>query len=241
MNIYEKIMSVRVEVIELGIKKTGYNKFSNFKYYELKDFLIATTKFFTGIKLYSRFSIIPATSTNEEIATFTIINSENTEEVETYTIPTAECFIGRKKDGTGGADPIQNLGGKITYLRRYMYLLVLDLIEEDEVDSKDQSTNKKKVVKKPVKPVEEYSSLGKMSEKEAHDQATEIGLNGIMSSLNKSENIAYQDEVIKNTLVICGFDKWDNIRFDKKISYEKFLSIIKQELEKEKALATAGI
>jgi len=150
MNIYEKIMSVRVEVIELGIKKTGYNKFSNFKYYELKDFLIATTKFFTGIKLYSRFSIIPATSTNEEIATFTIINSENTEEVETYTIPTAECFIGRKKDGTGGADPIQNLGGKITYLRRYMYLLVLDLIEEDEVDSKDQSTNKKKVVKKNV-------------------------------------------------------------------------------------------
>ena len=99
----------------------------------------------------------------------------------------------------------------------------------------------KKPVKKVVNPVEEYSSLGKMSEKEAHDQATEIGLNGIMSSLNKSENIAYQDEVIKNTLVICGFDKWDNIRFDKKISYEKFLSIIKQELEKEKALATAGI
>ena len=235
MNIYEKIMSVRVEVIELGIKKTGYNKFSNFKYYELKDFLIATTKFFTGIKLYSRFSIIPATSTNEEIATFTIINSENTEEVETYTIPTAECFIGRKKDGTGGADPIQNLGGKITYLRRYMYLLVLDLIEEDEVDSKNQSITPKKVVKK------KYSSLGSMSEEDAHDQATEIGLNGIMSSLNKSENIAYQDEVIKNTLVICGFDKWDNIRFDKKISYEKFLSIIKQELEKEKALATAGI
>ena len=161
MNIYEKIMSVRVEVIELGIKKTGYNKFSNFKYYELKDFLIATTKFFTGIKLYSRFSIIPATSTNEEIATFTIINSENTEEVETYTIPTAECFIGRKKDGTGGADPIQNLGGKITYLRRYMYLLVLDLIEEDEVDSKDQSTNKKKVVKKPVKPVEDLADTYK--------------------------------------------------------------------------------
>jgi len=149
LNIYQKIMEVRVEILNAGIKKTGYNKFSNFPYFELKDFLRVTINSFTKIKLYSRFSIIPATPTSEETATLTIINSEKPDEVEVYTIPTAECFIGRKKDGTGGADPIQNLGGKITYLRRYMYLIALDLIEDDSVDSKEQIA--KKQVKKETK------------------------------------------------------------------------------------------
>jgi hypothetical protein len=39
MNIYEKLQKIKLELLEANIKKTGENKFSKFKYYELSDFV----------------------------------------------------------------------------------------------------------------------------------------------------------------------------------------------------------
>ena len=39
MNIYQKIQAVKKELSERELKKSGENKFSGFKYYELGDFL----------------------------------------------------------------------------------------------------------------------------------------------------------------------------------------------------------
>ncbi len=75
MNIYEKIMKVRYDILQLDIKKSGHNKFSHFDYFELKDFLSNTTRMFNEIKLYSRFSIVPANQTEQETVYFTVINS----------------------------------------------------------------------------------------------------------------------------------------------------------------------
>jgi hypothetical protein len=39
MNIYEKVQKIKLELLEANIKKSGNNKFSGFKYYELGDFM----------------------------------------------------------------------------------------------------------------------------------------------------------------------------------------------------------
>lgn len=224
MNIYEKLMEVRVKVLDEKIKKTGHNKFSNFWYHELKDFLSFTTRTFKDIKLYGKFSIEPATSTKEETAIMKVVNSENPEEIEIYTIPTAECFIGRKKDGTGGADPIQNLGGKITYLRRYMYFLVLDLIEDDSVDSKDTTPQ--------VKTSSNYKNND-----EAVETERKKGLAKIMGSLNKDENKEHRPLIISQICNERKVDKWSDITFDKTFTYKVLLEQVISLLN----LAKAGI
>ena len=39
MNIYEKIQIVKQKLLSANIKKSGVNKFANYTYYELADFL----------------------------------------------------------------------------------------------------------------------------------------------------------------------------------------------------------
>ena len=43
-NIYQKLMEVRTNFHKLELKKSGHNKFANFKYFELGDFLVPATK-----------------------------------------------------------------------------------------------------------------------------------------------------------------------------------------------------
>jgi len=139
-NIYQKLNKARLDLQGLNLKKTGKNTYSNYSYYELGDFLPATMIIFGAIGLTSKLDIVK-TETGE-VANLTIINSENPTEREVFTAPTAEAEIGKKKDGSGGADPIQNLGGKITYMRRYLLMVALEMVETDTVENtKKQLTN----------------------------------------------------------------------------------------------------
>lgn len=143
MNIFEKLQTIRVEMNQIELKRTGYNKNSNFAYYELKDFLPTIMMLFEKHKLYSKFDIqdkfINDVGIWKEYATLKIVNIEAPDEVEIYETPTAEVMIGayRNKETQvlmGGAQPIQNLGGKHSYLKRYLYQNAVELTEADSVD-----------------------------------------------------------------------------------------------------------
>ncbi|BBM37657.1 hypothetical protein JCM16775_0347 [Leptotrichia hofstadii] len=58
MNIYEKLQKARVELQSLGLKMGGHNKFSGFKYFELKDFLPKVNEIFENLKLFSKFDLL---------------------------------------------------------------------------------------------------------------------------------------------------------------------------------------
>ena len=62
MNIYKKIQQARVELQKMGIKKSGHNKFANFDYFELKDFLPKVNEIFLDLKLFSKYSFFNAKS-----------------------------------------------------------------------------------------------------------------------------------------------------------------------------------
>lgn len=118
--IYEKLANARVQLQSMKLKKSGKNKFAGFSYYELADFLPAINKIFLDLKMCSNFSI------NEGIATLTVTDWEdNTKEVFTSPIESLELK---------GCTKIQSLGGVHTYLKRYLYLNALEIVENDMLD-----------------------------------------------------------------------------------------------------------
>ena len=130
MNIYEKLQNAKVELQEMNIKKSGHNDFSNYDYFELKDFLPEINELFQKIKLCSIVSF------NNEYATLEIVNSEKVDEKIVFTSPMKELNL-------KGANAIQSLGGVETYQRRYLYLVALEITENDVIDSLDQKEQKK--------------------------------------------------------------------------------------------------
>ena len=138
MNIYEKIQQARVELQKMGIKKSGHNKFANFDYFELKDFLPKVNEIFLDLKLFSKFDLLE----NEGI--LTIINTENPEENIIFTTPKAVIEM-------KGQNGLQQIGSTHTYLKRYCYYNALEIIINDETeatigknDNKNNSTEQKK-------------------------------------------------------------------------------------------------
>ena len=123
MNIYEKLQNCRVELQKMNLKKTGENKFAGFKYYELADFLPTVNEMFLKYKLTSNFSIY------ENQAILSITNLEKTDEVINFYSPIADANI-------KGCTPVQSLGGVHTYLKRYLYINALEIVENDMFDSK---------------------------------------------------------------------------------------------------------
>jgi hypothetical protein len=135
MNIYEKMQIVKQLLLAANVKKSGQNKFANYNYYELSDFLPILISLCTENKLFTRISF------DNELATLEIINSEKTEEKITYTSPMRELEL-------KGCNQIQALGGVETYSRRYLYMSAFDITENDMFDAvvdKDEKKIEKKI------------------------------------------------------------------------------------------------
>lgn len=131
MNIYQKLQTARVELQRMKLKMSGKNDYSRYSYYELSDLLPAINELCLKHDLFTRFIVI---QDHREKAILTLYNASDPTEKIDFVIPTAEVEIGKKKDGTGGAEPIQNLGGKTTYLRRYLMMIAFEVIESDLVE-----------------------------------------------------------------------------------------------------------
>ena len=121
-NIYQKLMNVRTNFHKLELKKSGHNKFANFKYFELGDFLVPATK------LLNEEGLCPIVTFDNELAKMTVVNTENPSEVITFTSPMRDLEL-------KGANSMQSLGGCETYQSRYLYIQLLNIVESDSFDA----------------------------------------------------------------------------------------------------------
>ena len=138
MTVYKKLQEARYRLVNTQLNKSGKNKFAGFEYFELGDFIPAIQKIFNEVGLCGvvRFA---------EFATLTIYDSADGNGIEFCTpIVNAENAKGQA---------IQSLGATHTYLRRYLWLLAMEIVEHDAVDSVAQEEPKGKA-KNEVKPVE---------------------------------------------------------------------------------------
>ena len=133
--IEEKLQKCRVELQNKKLKKSGENKFAKFKYFELADFIPTVNKMFSDYKMFSNFSI------EGEIAKLVIIDCED-KTSQTFTSNIASADV-------KGCTAIQSLGAVHTYLKRYLYLNALEIVENDSLDasvgSKDFQVETKKI------------------------------------------------------------------------------------------------
>lgn len=138
MNIYQKLIEIRKEFHELNLKKSGKNKFANYEYFELKDFVPE------AVQLCHKHKALPIFNLDETHATLTLFNTEEPTEQIVFTSPVADASV-------KGLLPVQSLGSQHTYLRRYLYLNMLDIVESDGIDglSEEQKTVTPQAEKKP--------------------------------------------------------------------------------------------
>ncbi len=121
MNIYEKLAAVRVALADNGLKKGGSNEFAKYEYFELSDFVPTLLRLEIKHKLFSVISF------GSDLATLTYINTEKTDETISITSPMSDASL-------KGVHAVQNLGAVQTYLRRYLYMAMLNITESDELD-----------------------------------------------------------------------------------------------------------
>lgn len=174
VNIYGKLLEARERFLAAGIKKTGKNTYAEFKYFTLDDIIPLKQKIFKDLGLTDVIAFYPDT------ACLTIYNADNPSEFINFTSQLApdESLI---------KNPIQKVGAIQTYVRRYLYLLALDIIESDGIEElTDKPETEKKAPKKSTKPVTpEKREEIKEDLIDEDGAATEVQIKSIKNGLKK--------------------------------------------------------
>ena len=169
--LYGKLKQIKVELRKVINTKSGYNTHSKFKYYQLEDFLPQILEAFSKYNIYNEYSIdtdleiveertdfdgdgTPHKSVTKrpvEYAYLYLKNLDNEDDEMVYRLKTAEASV-------YGAAAIQNLGAKITYMKRYIYMSLLDIVEPDAVDAAPQGNAPQPVQQVAPQPPVNYTT-----------------------------------------------------------------------------------
>lgn len=129
MNIYQKLLKARASFLEADIKKTGKNMHLSFKYFELEDIVPTATRIFREV------GIIPVVNFTNDTATMTMVNTDNPEETISFVSPFNQIAPIVSNTGKQATNEMMALGSSITYMRRYLYMIALDICESDGIDA----------------------------------------------------------------------------------------------------------
>ena len=152
-NIFAKMNVVRTE-LNKTLEKGGKNNYSHYDYFQLQDFIPTLLRLCNDNGLFTQFWIgrdkvemptetVEVTTTDAEGNTITtkttkenfqyaefahllVTDVESGDTIE-FTKETAACSL-------SGAQPIQNLGSKTTYMKRYMYMDAFEIVEGDKIE-----------------------------------------------------------------------------------------------------------
>ena len=146
MNIYQKLQTVRVKLHKMNLKKSGFNPFAKFNYFELGDFLPA------ALELMLEHGLFAYEEIDTQQATITVIDTDDLNVIPfVLTMPSTTVDL-------KGATPIQNLGSVQTYMRRYLWTSLLEIVESDALDATIGKDDDKKSGKKSTQSKKEGAS-----------------------------------------------------------------------------------
>lgn len=122
MNVYQKLNEARERFHQSKLNKSGQNKFAGYKYFELSDFVVPALKIFKEVGLTSVISF------GKDTADMRIVNNDKPDEVIVIESPMSTAAL-------KGCHEVQNLGAVQTYLRRYLWVAALEIVEHDALDA----------------------------------------------------------------------------------------------------------
>lgn len=146
VNVYTKLLTARVNFLESAVTKSGKNMQLAFKYFELDDIVPVATKIFDAIGLISLVSF------ENDKAIMVIADTDNPSDTLTFVAPFTVLEPIVSNTGKKATNEMQALGSSITYMRRYLYMIALDICEPDEIDAGMMGTNPTTVMTPTVTP-----------------------------------------------------------------------------------------
>lgn len=182
-NIYQKLMQARIDFSKKKIEPSGYNAHLNFDYLELKDIVPVANN------VFQENGLILLTTFNEQGCLGRVVDTDDEKHFLSFEVSYAQADNDSRLKGNS---PIQICGQNITYLRRYMYQIVLDIVVRDEVDADADETPvvKPAVTATPKKEVKE----------EAKEKAKKSTAKVVVSSEKKAPVSAEKRSEIKKDL-----------------------------------------
>lgn len=147
-NVLERLLDARVMFMAKHLKKSGKNMQQEYTYFELEDIVPLATKIFQQMR------IVGVVNTSDTTASMTIYNIDNTEDVITFTLPMAiNDPIISSRTGNAVTTKMQSIGASITYIRRYLYMVALDIVEHDAIEMTPVTVEAPKAVTPKTSPV----------------------------------------------------------------------------------------
>lgn len=127
MNVFKKLQDARVKLHNTPLNKSGKNNFAKFNYFELADFIPTVTKIFNELGLCG---VVSFSATDAYLTVYNVDGEKD--DFVTFTSPLVMASMDR-------VQPIQSLGATHTYLRRYLWLMAMEIVENDAVDAAEPS------------------------------------------------------------------------------------------------------
>lgn len=225
-----KLTLARKMFLEKNIRKSGTHMQLEFEYFTLGDIVPAATEIFNILGLTQIISI------DGEFASMRVYDADGDFDENKYvefTVPFVQVSKIVSNAGKSVTNDIQALGSSVTYLRRYLWMLCLDIIEQDEVDSGALEVRQAKVAEKESKmPVSaEKKEEIKKELTNTEGQADELQIKGLKRALKKLKELdpSQADFITKVAL------KTENFTVVKRSACEKLIDKLNQmitELEK---------
>ena len=198
MNVYQKLAAIRFLFANSNIKKSGVNRFAEYKYFELADIVP------TANELFAKYNCLFVCAFDKGFANGILYNADKPDECICFGFEMKQLEI-MSADGKRKMNEMQALGAEITYARRYLYQLALDIVENDMIEpdvAKDAEPEKPKTGRKPPATVAErkqaVEELTGAADKEA--QCTKTQITAIKTGLKKLREIGDYEHYINDNV-----------------------------------------
>ena len=220
MNAMQKLQIARVEFLNAGVKKTGKNISLEFKYFELEDIVPVAEAIFGKVGLL----MVP--TFGKEYASAKVYNCDDRgEEPIVFEAPFTQIAPIISNSGKAVTNEMQALGSSITYMRRYLWQLVLDIIEADDIDASlgkdtEGAPPAPKATKKAPVTTEQRNEIKKELTAPPAEAADESSVGDLKAVLKKLLELDSEQESFVQSIAMKteGFSKITKDQCDQLIS-----------------------
>lgn len=199
MTVYQKLITARGMFLNANVQKSGKNMHMSFKYFELDDIVPIATKIFAEIGL------IAIVNFTEHTAVLTIVDVTNPEDRIDFASPFNQIQPILSREGKAVTNEMQALGSSITYMRRYLYMMALDICESDGIEAnigKDSAPAPSPAPAKqpPATPAERAEIKDNLTA--PAEQASDLQISGLKNVLKKIRQAFPDKEEMVNSIAV---------------------------------------
>lgn len=207
LSVMDKLARIRHDFRLMNVEKSGVNAHAEFKYWELDDIIPVAEEI-----IYEKYNCLFVQDFRGGEARGTLINLDDEDDIFVF----GKQMSSIVEPGKYRMNEIQADGAQITYYRRYLYFILLDICTPDEIDAQsgvDTEKKDKKVAtaKKSTAPAT-TEERAKIQEEltQSKQQASELQIKALKNALKEYRKLGKEAED-KVKKIIEKTNKFTNI------------------------------